>query len=221
MFSKMKGTFGDQTLSLIPNVQGTITDIDTEWAKLAHDGKSSAEAMMDGMLNGIENKRNTLLQKARTIANSVISTMRNILKINSPSRVMIDIFQNVMQGAINGMTSMEGKTFRTASNIALGVADKLTLSPDQAGLANARLLALSSTSLSSMPSTRSVYTVQDRVNSERDAANLLQRAVDILDEYLPEVANMRVVLDTGATVGGMAPAMDAALGRRARKKARG
>ena len=185
------------------------------------DFDSIGKNAMLGIINGLNSKKETLLTTARGIANQVASTMRAALRINSPSKVMIGIFQGVMEGAINGMTSMEGKTFRTASNIALGVADKLTLSPEQAGLANARLLALSSTSLSSMPSTHSVYTVQDRVNRERDAASLLQRAVDILDEYLPEVANMRVVLDTGATVGGMAPAMDAALGRRARKKARG
>ncbi len=48
-----------------------------------------------------------------------------------------------------------------------------------------------------------------------------KKAVDILDEYLPEMANMRVVLDTGATVGGMAPAIDAALGRRAKNESEG
>ena len=155
------------------------------------------------------------------MAGGVANSMRNTLAVRSPSRVMIDIFQNVMQGAINGMTSMEGKTFRTASNIALGVADKLTLSPDQAGLANARLLALSSTSLAAMPSVRSAHAAADRSGGDRDTANLLRKTVELLDEYLPEVAGMQVVLDTGAAVGGMAPAMDQALGRRARMKARG
>lgn len=153
---------------------------------------------------------------ARTVSNS----MRNTLMVKSPSRVMIDIFQNVMQGAINGMTSMKDKTFRTASNIALGVADKLTLSPDQAEFANAKMLALSSTSLGAMPTSRTVQVWATPASSD-NSSDLLQKAVDILDEYLPEVANMRVVLDTGATVGGMAPAIDAALGRRAKMKVRG
>ena len=168
----------------------------------------------------MENNKKILFQKAAEIANSITSTIRKALKINSPSRVMIDIFQNVMQGAINGMISMEGKTFHTASNIALGVADKLTLSPEQAEFANAKMLALSSTSLGAMPTSRTVQ-VWGNSSSSDNSSDLLQKAVDILDEYLPGMANMRVVLDTGATVGGMAPAMDAALGRRARKKARG
>lgn len=179
------------------------------------------EDVVGGLIKGMNNKKGELKKTVTGMAGGVANSMRNTLAVRSPSRVMIDIFQNVMQGAINGMTSMEGKTFRTASNIALGVADKLTLSPDQAGLANARLLALSSTSLAAMPSVRSAHAAADRSGGDRDTANLLRKTVELLDEYLPEVAGMQVVLDTGAAVGGMAPAMDQALGRRARMKARG
>lgn len=190
-------------------------------AVVREDFDSIGKNAMLGIINGLTSKQKTLLTTARNIANQVASTMRSALRINSPSKVMIGIFQGVMEGAINGMTSMEGKTFRTASNIALGVADKLTLSPEQAGLANARLLALSSTSLAAMPSVRSAHAAADRSGGDRDTANLLRKTVELLDEYLPEVAGMQVVLDTGAAVGGMAPAMDQALGRRARMKARG
>lgn len=179
------------------------------------------EDVVGGLIKGMNNKKGELKKTVTGMAGGVANSMRNTLAVRSPSRVMIDIFQNVMQGAINGMTSMEGKTFRTASNIALGVADKLTLSPEQAGLANARLLALSSTSLAAMPSVRSAHAAADRSGGDRDTANLLRKTVELLDEYLPEVAGMQVVLDTGAAVGGMAPAMDQALGRRARMKARG
>ncbi len=190
-------------------------------AVVREDFDSIGKNAMLGIINGLTSKQKTLLTTARNIANQVASTMRSALRINSPSKVMIGIFQGVMEGAINGMTSMEGRTFRTASNIALGVADKLTLSPEQAGLANARLLALSSTSLAAMPSVRSAHAAADRSGGDRDTANLLRKTVELLDEYLPEVAGMQVVLDTGAAVGGMAPAMDQALGRRARMKARG
>lgn len=189
-------------------------------AVVREDFGSIGKNAMLGIINGLKSRKETLLSTARSIASQVASTMRSALRINSPSKVMIDIFQNVMQGAINGMISMEGKTFHTASNIALGVADKLTLSPEQAEFANAKMLALSSTSLGAMPTSRTVQ-VWGNSSSSDNSSDLLQKAVDILDEYLPGMANMRVVLDTGATVGGMAPAMDAALGRRARKKARG
>lgn len=36
----------------------------------------------------------------------------------------------------------------------------------------------------------------------------------LLAEYLPQIANMRIVMDTGATVGQLAPSMDVALGKR-------
>lgn len=178
------------------------------------------EDVIGGLIKGMNNRKRELQSTAQGMARTVSGSMRNTLMVKSPSRVMIDIFQNVMQGAINGMTSMKDKTFRTASNIALGVADKLTLSPEQAEFANAKMLALSSTSLGAMPTSRTVQVWASPACSN-DSSDLLQKAVDILDEYLPEVANMRVVLDTGATVGGMAPAIDAALGRRAKMKVRG
>ncbi len=220
MFSGMKSSIITQTPTLPPVASDAASDVTAELESMIIGGTDASGKMMSGILNGMENNKKTLFQKAAEIANSITSTIRKALKINSPSRVMIDIFQNVMQGAINGMISMEGKTFRTASNIALGVADKLTLSPEQAEFANSKMLALSSTSLGAMPTSRTVQVWGSPSNSH-DSSHLLQKAVDILDEYLPEMANMRVVLDTGATVGGMAPAIDAALGRRAKMKARG
>ena len=220
MFSGMKSSIITQTPTLPPVASDAASDVTAELESMIIGGTDASGKMMSGILNGMENNKKILFQKAAEIANSITSTIRKALKINSPSRVMIDIFQNVMQGAINGMISMEGKTFHTASNIALGVADKLTLSPEQAEFANAKMLALSSTSLGAMPTSRTMQ-VWGNSSSSDNSSDLLQKAVDILDEYLPGMANMRVVLDTGATVGGMAPAMDAALGRRARKKARG
>ena len=43
----------------------------------------------------------------------------------------------------------------------------------------------------------------------------------MLAEYLPQVSNTSVVLDTGALVGQIAPTMDSELGRLTLKNARG
>ena len=42
----------------------------------------------------------------------------------------------------------------------------------------------------------------------------------LMAEYMPQMANMRVVMDTGATVGALAPDMDSALGRLAIRNGR-
>ena len=51
--------------------------------------------------------------------------------------------------------------------------------------------------------------------------NVLNRIFDLLSEYVPEMAHMQMVMDTGAVVGELAPAMDTALGAVYKKKKRG
>lgn len=52
-------------------------------------------------------------------------------------------------------------------------------------------------------------------------AELLQGIAEMLAEYLPQMATMQMVTDTGALVGAIAPKMDRALGARKQDKARG
>lgn len=51
--------------------------------------------------------------------------------------------------------------------------------------------------------------------------NLVARLFAFLQEYLPEMANMQLVMDSGAVIGELAPGMDKALGRIAYRKERG
>lgn len=49
----------------------------------------------------------------------------------------------------------------------------------------------------------------------------LKSILDLLGEYVPDMANRQLVLDTGSVVGGLAPAMDNALGSLYKKQRRG
>lgn len=40
-------------------------------------------------------------------------------------------------------------------------------------------------------------------------------------QYMPQMANMQLVMDSGAIVGELAPGMDAALGKMAKRRERG
>lgn len=51
--------------------------------------------------------------------------------------------------------------------------------------------------------------------------SILGRILDLLSEYIPEIANMKLVMDTGAVVGELAPAMDTELGKIIKHKGRG
>ena len=54
-----------------------------------------------------------------------------------------------------------------------------------------------------------------------ELASVMNSVIAILNEYLPQLANMSVLLDSGEMVGAMAPAMDAQLGVLAARKKTG
>lgn len=61
--------------------------------------------------------------------------------------------------------------------------------------------------------------------ASNDRLDRLENAVvsmlDCMSQYLPQMANMQVVMDTGATVGALAPQMDRELGKRVARSGRG
>lgn len=87
------------------------------------------KAIMDGIIAAMDGKATALYAKARQIANRVAGTMRDALAVRSPSRVMIDIYSNVMMGVYKGMEGMEGKLYRKADSISTGIADRLRIDP--------------------------------------------------------------------------------------------
>lgn len=63
--------------------------------------------------------------------------------------------------------------------------------------------------------------VARQMNPVADSINaVLERIFNLLAEYIPELANMQLVTDTGALVGELAPAMDEELGKIYRRKSR-
>ncbi len=91
-----------------------------------------AEDMMDGIGYAMDRKAPSLYAKAREIANRIAGIMAEALDVNSPSRVMIRLFENVMMGIYVGMDGMSGMLYREAESIADGITERLTISPDVA-----------------------------------------------------------------------------------------
>lgn len=49
----------------------------------------------------------------------------------------------------------------------------------------------------------------------------VQKILDFMVQYMPQMTNMQLVMDSGAVVGELAPGMDAALGKMAKRRERG
>ena len=101
-----------------------------------------AEDMMDGIGYAMDRKAPSLYSKARQIAANIAAIMADALDVNSPSRVMIRLFEYVMLGIYKGMDGMSGMLYREAESIAGGITERLTISPDIADALVERMRAV-------------------------------------------------------------------------------
>ncbi|MCL2588963.1 MAG: hypothetical protein FWD84_06090, partial [Oscillospiraceae bacterium] len=85
---------------------------------------------MNGAYLAFSNGANRLIERARATAAAVAAIMASTLQVNSPSRVMIDLFSNVMDGIYVGMERGEDTVLKKAGDIADKLANTLTLEPD-------------------------------------------------------------------------------------------
>lgn len=67
--------------------------------ELPPESKDTMKDAVNGMINGLQEREPQLYEKAGSLANGIISTIKSIFDINSPSRVMKKLFGFVWEGA--------------------------------------------------------------------------------------------------------------------------
>jgi len=82
---------------------------------------------MNGAYQSLTSGGDRLIARARVIADSVAATMARALQVRSPSRVMIKLFGNVMDGIYVGMDRGEDSLLKKAAAIAENLTDALTI----------------------------------------------------------------------------------------------
>lgn len=83
--------------------------------------KKKITEMMEGMLQGLQDKEPSLFKKAANIANGVINKLKTVFEIASPSKAMRRLFRQVMDGGILGEEDKAGALIETAEDAAKGV----------------------------------------------------------------------------------------------------
>ena len=84
---------------------------------------------MNGTYQALQSGGDRLIARARAIADAVAATMARALQVNSPSRVMIKLFGNVMDGIYVGMDRGEDPALKKAQSIAKKLATALEAAP--------------------------------------------------------------------------------------------
>ena len=205
----------------------------TEWRKL---GYWTAEGFVLGL-----HEKNLKPDVEKKLQNEVIDTANTTLGTHSPSKVFAQLGRYCIEGLKNGLddessdlskaTAAMANASVAAFQAALVSGDGMSWAPmiDTAGIQNGSdfiqksLHNLQSGSLDTSMSTRLAASV-DTSQLQMDNSRIIDLMLNLHDDvtFLSSVmSNLQVVMDTGATVGALAPAMDEELGRRIAREERG
>ena len=102
-------------------VTGCINAAKTAATNLGGALVSAGKSLIQGLVNGITSMASSVAAKARSVVQGAVDAARSALKINSPSKVFIEIGKFVDQGFINGMEQYSARVAKSAT----GVADKV------------------------------------------------------------------------------------------------
>lgn len=89
---------GEAAIACIAKLTGVWDGSMDEWGHIG-------ENIVNGLLNGITGMWDTLVSNVRGKVNGLVSTVKNLLGIHSPSKVFTEIGENVTQGLVNGINT--------------------------------------------------------------------------------------------------------------------
>lgn len=151
--------------------------------------------LVRGLWNGIKNVTGWVIDKIKGFGRSIMNGIKSIFGIHSPSREMAWVGEMLDYGLAEGISD----NTRPISDAIDDVTDMTTRSFENDLAVNAAL----------------------GVSSDADANGLLGQLLAAVQNLEQRLDNMQIYLDSGELVGGIAPKMDAALGRRGGLTVRG
>lgn len=102
---------GEAALACIAKLTGVWDGSMDDWGHIG-------ENIVTGLLNGITGMWDTLVSTVKGKVNGMVSTVKNVLGIHSPSKVFTEIGENVTQGLVNGINTGAPAAKQAIQNIA-------------------------------------------------------------------------------------------------------
>lgn len=175
------------------NYQKALKEFETAYA----DAEGVGEDITEGMTVGAENKRPSLLSKARSLVEGFLNAAREAADSHSPSRKAIKIFEDIGEGAEIGVENKTGDVAAAGHRQATALLDAYS-EQEAAGQQALRRIAEQQAAASNSHSIQAASTM----------APLLEKILDELEK------GQVLTIDGDALVGATADRMDTALGRR-------
>lgn len=176
----------------------------------------------EGLAIGIEGNTELVANASENLASTAISGLKDAIKAaTNLTDLGIDLNPTItpvldLSNIEAGSTQLDNLT-NGWNNV--GISTSSTLASSAANSFNKTSMAKASMALETQ---NGLSLLKSAINSleSRESDEKLDTIVGMMTEFMPLIGQGQVVLDTGATVGALAPRMDAELGRRASMRGR-
>ena len=115
----------------------------TPMKNMPKDTKESFSQSIEGALQGLEEKKNSLFFKAAEITGGYINTVRKMLDEHSPSKVFKKIFAYTLEGGENGLDAEAPKLYKHADTVASTFTERMQAGISADGLVSKMRSAVS------------------------------------------------------------------------------
>lgn len=211
---KLIGQLAAGLIRAIPDVISSavriITDIVNEFKN--YDWISIGGNIISGIINGLTSGISAIVDAAKGVAQSALDAAKSALGISSPSKVMRDEV---------GKWIPEGIAVGIEANMDAVPSALDDLKNKTTGKIQTELMTEISTSQNNINRAGSVLDSREYIGRLQQTADTLMNIFELIREYMPQLANMQLVTDTGVLAGELAPALDVELGNITVKRNRG
>ncbi|NCC60993.1 MAG: phage tail protein [Verrucomicrobiae bacterium] len=194
--------------TLVGSMPEIITSLITALGKGITGFKDIGKQLLLGLADGISGAVGAVVKKAKEAAAKIVKSVKNFFGIKSPSRVFAGIGGQNMAGLAKGITDNVKPVTKAMDEVGA-----MTTKSFESELAFNATASTGSAMAGLNASLNSGIRTQGNDNQSR-MEELLALSVGVMNKYLPQMANMQVVLDTGELVGVMSDEMDFATQRK-------
>lgn len=152
---------------------------------------------MQNLKSGIESMKEKIKTAAKKIGDKVKDVLGHSVPKEGPLKDELKWMPHMMENLTKGIEQNKGKVQGAIEDMADDMAAEIPIDLET----NARVQAA-----------MSVANPTSWTTSDQTAQQNISQLMGLLKTYLPQLADLRVVLDSGAVVGGLAPGMDRELG---------
>ena len=121
IFSQISGFIGSKIAEARDKVRSAIDAIKSFFSGASGMLTSAGRDIVQGLINGITGKIGELTRKVESMAKAVKDKVASVLKIFSPSRVMMGMGRNITEGLAIGVTDQEAMLTKAAEKIGNGL----------------------------------------------------------------------------------------------------